>query len=898
MGRRRGRVEPYAWLGAGAITLGIGAALTGGAAVANADGTASDGPASSSSQSSANDSDSSSSAGGSGSSPASPSELRGQHRQSPHGGTRVAARVVSATADSVTQAAASERQSERDGLDDGAAALDSGAATLKGRSERLERPARVRDDLETSSGAATGATGNAALAAPAAAVATPLVANIPVGNTPTGVAVDPSGTRVYVSNSSSNTVSIIDMLLGQVIATIPVGSRPSDVALGANGTRAYVTNAGSNTVSVLDTTTHSVVASIPVGPAPASVALSPNGTRAYIANAGSNTVSVINTASNAVIATIAVGLAPAAVVVSPNGSRVYVASWEQGTYHDGSVSVIDAATNTVLGTPITVANQPTGIVISPNGSRLYVVHYGNSTVSVINTANNAVIATPTVGAAPWGAVVSPDGKRVYVTARYGSAVSVIDTATNKTVGQPTRVGVFPTDIAISPNGDTLYVANGGGATVSVINLTGISVTVGAPDPVTGVVRGKVLVGNPANATLTFKVAGPKRGKVTITGTGEFTYTPTAGARHAASATGAGLAVTTDTFTVTVTGGPNGKVRTPVTVSVSPVNVAPAVTVAVKTPDPVTGVVTGTISGKDPEKDKLTFVATGGSKGSVTVTSKGVFTYTPSVAAQFAAGAPNAGAAAKSDVVSVLVTDGHGGATVTSVTVAVAPLGAASNAEGLLLKLASTTDTIYAEKIQVGKKTKMVVYMTGINFGANQSTIDSLFANAGLLEREVANYIDQAYLAFGKPSEIQLVGHSNGGQQMQAYELHGTYRSKVTSVVVFGAPLTAAASDFKGNALAILNHNDPVPLASKPYAYWNTKDKTIFWHTSVPAILGVYPLDFMYHDASSYQLIARMFDQQASPNKTQKALQAKIKSFGGVVKDSSAAYQIPKLALPL
>ncbi|WP_150655397.1 hypothetical protein [Pseudomonas fluorescens] len=34
--------------------------------------------------------------------------------------------------------------------------------------------------------------------------------NIPVGNGPAGIAVSPDGTRAYVSNQGSNTVSVID----------------------------------------------------------------------------------------------------------------------------------------------------------------------------------------------------------------------------------------------------------------------------------------------------------------------------------------------------------------------------------------------------------------------------------------------------------------------------------------------------------------------------------------------------------------------------------------------------------------------------------------------------------------------------------------------------------------
>jgi YVTN family beta-propeller protein len=53
---------------------------------------------------------------------------------------------------------------------------------------------------------------------------------IHVGIEPAGVAVSPDGSKLYVANSASNNVSVIDTATNTVIATIPVGSHP--VALG------------------------------------------------------------------------------------------------------------------------------------------------------------------------------------------------------------------------------------------------------------------------------------------------------------------------------------------------------------------------------------------------------------------------------------------------------------------------------------------------------------------------------------------------------------------------------------------------------------------------------------------------------------------------------------------
>ena len=63
-------------------------------------------------------------------------------------------------------------------------------------------------------------------------------------------------------------VSVIDTATNTVIATIPVGVAPFGVAVTPDGTRAYVANVGSDTVSVIDTATNTVTATIPVGDSP------------------------------------------------------------------------------------------------------------------------------------------------------------------------------------------------------------------------------------------------------------------------------------------------------------------------------------------------------------------------------------------------------------------------------------------------------------------------------------------------------------------------------------------------------------------------------------------------------------------------------------------------------
>ncbi|MDV6278311.1 YncE family protein [Rhodococcus erythropolis] len=76
---------------------------------------------------------------------------------------------------------------------------------------------------------------------------------------------------------------------------------------------------------------------------------------------------------------VPVGANPFGVAITPNGTRAYVANGG-----GNSVSVIDTATNTMIGNPIPIGTNPRGIAITPNGTRAYVTNGGDNTMSVIS----------------------------------------------------------------------------------------------------------------------------------------------------------------------------------------------------------------------------------------------------------------------------------------------------------------------------------------------------------------------------------------------------------------------------------------------------------------------------------------------------------------------------------
>lgn len=88
-----------------------------------------------------------------------------------------------------------------------------------------------------------------------------------------------------------------------------------------------------------------------------------------------------------------------------------------------------------------------------------------------------------------------------------------------------------------------------------------------PDPVTGVLTGRILGSDPNGDPLTYLAStAPAKGAVAVTDSGEFTYSPGAEALAAASAPGATAADRQDQFTVTIEDGYGGSVLVPVMVT--------------------------------------------------------------------------------------------------------------------------------------------------------------------------------------------------------------------------------------------------------------------------------------------------------------------------------------------
>lgn len=230
---------------------------------------------------------------------------------------------------------------------------------------------------------------------------------------PSGLAI--TGTVGYVNNygatpgvgsGNGTTVSVVNLTSQTIIGTLTTDQAPAALALSPNGAFLYVINyttglPGAGTLQVFSTATNALVQTIGGFSGPFGIAIHPDGTRAYVTNFGSNnfdpygtTLSVVNLINYTVVADVEIGIQPSGVAVSPDGKYVYVSSYNtlyqvgaptfSGlTAGQGTVGILDTATNTLVPVTIPVGQSPSNLSILPSGDAVYVSNYTSGTVSVL-----------------------------------------------------------------------------------------------------------------------------------------------------------------------------------------------------------------------------------------------------------------------------------------------------------------------------------------------------------------------------------------------------------------------------------------------------------------------------------------------------------------------------------
>lgn len=220
-----------------------------------------------------------------------------------------------------------------------------------------------------------------------------------------GVAVTPDNSRIYVANNSApnDAVEVIDAATNLIIASVPLplGSSPIGIVVSHDGTRTYVANLGSNTVSVIDSDPFSGtyntiinVIALPPGYSPQGIEITPADDRLYVTGGGlgGNIVLMVDIVTEVVTSIITSGMSvnPYMPVVTPDGQFVYVSNALSPTVSVIQNSLVPVLVATISGFP----SGTFGIDITPDGQFVYTANRNDGTVSVVRTSDNTIVGSP------------------------------------------------------------------------------------------------------------------------------------------------------------------------------------------------------------------------------------------------------------------------------------------------------------------------------------------------------------------------------------------------------------------------------------------------------------------------------------------------------------------------
>lgn len=273
----------------------------------------------------------------------------------------------------------------------------------------------------------------------------------------TGLVFSPDGTRLYLSNVNGS-IKVFGVAPDGKMSGLfslplpPTGLKrrqqeiPSGLAVAADGQRLYVTLNLSNALLEMNAATGQVLRRFEVGALPYDVVLA--GHKAYVSNWGGRRPD----------AGSVTGPAGQGTSVRVDATR-YIAS-------EGSVSVIDLDSGQVTR-EVVAGRHASALALAPNGRSLVVANAAEDTLTVLDTATDAVIETVSLrgpaglfGASPDALSFAPGGATLYVGLGSQNAVAqVAFRAGHSQVQGLLPVGWFPGAVVCDGLRGALYVAN-------------------------------------------------------------------------------------------------------------------------------------------------------------------------------------------------------------------------------------------------------------------------------------------------------------------------------------------------------------------------------------------------------------------------------------------------------
>lgn len=252
-----------------------------------------------------------------------------------------------------------------------------------------------------------------------------------------------------VVSIGSNSVAFIDTETNRVKHISYVGRSPHEAMFTPDGKEVWVTIRGEDYIQVLDGKTYQPTHRILVPNGPGMTIFSPDGEYGYVVSSFTPEMVIINTQTHKIVGRVqqASPFSPD-VAATPDGKQVWF------TLKDiGKTQVVNAEPpfNTIALLDTGPITNHVNIVRNAQGQFAYVTIGGLNEVKVFTTSDHPeLVATIPTGELPHGLWPSGDGTRIYVGLENGNGVAAIDTTGNKVIST-IYTGQAPQGIVYVPN---------------------------------------------------------------------------------------------------------------------------------------------------------------------------------------------------------------------------------------------------------------------------------------------------------------------------------------------------------------------------------------------------------------------------------------------------------------
>jgi YVTN family beta-propeller protein len=271
---------------------------------------------------------------------------------------------------------------------------------------------------------------------------------------------------VYVPNSESNTVDVIDPATFKVIEHFPVGRQPQHVVPSYDLKTLYATNDLGNTLTPIDPRTGKPGPTIPVED-PYNMYFTPDGRYAIVVAERMQRLDFRDAHTMELKHSLSVPCRGVDHMDFSADGRYLIASCEFA----GAVLKVDVATQAVVGRLVLRnGGQPQDVKTSPDGKVFYVADQVAGGVFMVDGDSFKSLGFMATGKGTHGLYVSRDSKFLYVSNRREGSITLIDLAT-RSVSTTWHIpgGGSPDMGGVSADGKVLWLSGRYNAVVYAIN---------------------------------------------------------------------------------------------------------------------------------------------------------------------------------------------------------------------------------------------------------------------------------------------------------------------------------------------------------------------------------------------------------------------------------------------